>query len=252
MKKSVLAIVLSVVTLFALEAHNVPRKSKLNLKLWDNSFFSVELNHKVYPRQVREFKANNLQPGRHYVKVIKKVQRPNGFLARVIFQGYVTIPSNSRVTAKISRNHRFDVLKVRSLSPRHGHHVHNSHGHNNHGTMVNSHSGGGINSHAGASYNDALIMSDFYFGELRNTIKNTAFDSDKIKVARQAIRHSFVSSEQVLALMKMFSFDSYRVELAKFAYAYTLDKQNYFIVNNAFSFSSSVSELNQYIQTYPI
>jgi hypothetical protein len=48
----------------------------------------------------------------------------------------------------------------------------------------------------------------------------------------------------------MLSFESTRLDFAKFAYTYTLDKENYYMVNNAFSFSSSVAELNNFIGQY--
>ncbi|MCF8372573.1 MAG: DUF4476 domain-containing protein [Bacteroidales bacterium] len=61
-----------------------------------------------------------------------------------------------------------------------------------------------------------------------------------------------MSSEQVLELLQMLSFDSYRLDLAKYAYIYTVDKHNYYIVNNAFTFSSNITALNQYILSCPM
>jgi hypothetical protein len=49
--------------------------------------------------------------------------------------------------------------------------------------------------------------------------------------------------------MSLFNFESSRLEFAKFAYGYTYDLGNYFIVNDAFNFESSISELDRYIQT---
>jgi hypothetical protein len=47
--------------------------------------------------------------------------------------------------------------------------------------------------------------------------------------------------------MKLFSFESSRLEFAKFAYKYTWDINNYFLLNDAFDFESSIDELNKYI-----
>jgi hypothetical protein len=56
-----------------------------------------------------------------------------------------------------------------------------------------------------------------------------------------------LTSAQITDIMRLFSFESSRLEIAKFAYNYVVDPQRYFMVNNAFSFSSSVDDLNRFI-----
>ena len=85
------------------------------------------------------------------------------------------------------------------------------------------------------------------FGQLKNTINNQWFDSGKLQVAKQAISMNSLTPAQVAELIQLFSFESSKLEIAKMAFANTIDKQNYYIVNNAFWFSSSVAELDQYI-----
>jgi hypothetical protein len=46
--------------------------------------------------------------------------------------------------------------------------------------------------------------------------------------------------------MLLFDFESTRLTFAKFAYKYTFDKGNYYKVNDAFQFESSIEELNQF------
>jgi len=46
----------------------------------------------------------------------------------------------------------------------------------------------------------------------------------------------------------LFAFEDSRLNFAKFAYAYTLDLGNFYKVNDAFTFETSVDELNRYIQ----
>ncbi|HNQ83646.1 MAG TPA: DUF4476 domain-containing protein, partial [Bacteroidales bacterium] len=54
---------------------------------------------------------------------------------------------------------------------------------------------------------------------------------------------------QVKEIMKLFSFEESRLEFAKYAYGYTYDLSNFYIVNDAFSFESSIDELNKYIRS---
>ena len=46
----------------------------------------------------------------------------------------------------------------------------------------------------------------------------------------------------------MFSFEDSKLDFAKYAYERTYDIDNYYKVNDAFTFESSVDELNEYIQ----
>ena len=45
----------------------------------------------------------------------------------------------------------------------------------------------------------------------------------------------------------LFSFDSSRLEFAKFAYGHTVDRNRYFQTYNSFTFDSSVNELSEFI-----
>ena len=66
-------------------------------------------------------------------------------------------------------------------------------------------------------------------------------------IAEQAISSHRVKAEQVYRILLMFSFESTKLKVAKFAYNYCVDKRNYYRVNDAFTFSSSIRELNNYI-----
>jgi hypothetical protein len=81
-------------------------------------------------------------------------------------------------------------------------------------------------------------------------MENAGFESDKKLIAEQAISSHRVKAIQVYRILTMFSFESTKLKIAKFAYGYCIDKNNYYLVNDAFSFSSSIRELNNYIGNY--
>jgi hypothetical protein len=78
-------------------------------------------------------------------------------------------------------------------------------------------------------------------------ISRQNFDSNRLQIAKQVISTNQLTSAQITDIMRLFSFESSRLEIAKFAYNYVVDPQRYFMVNNAFSFSSSVDDLNRFI-----
>jgi hypothetical protein len=85
------------------------------------------------------------------------------------------------------------------------------------------------------------------FGFMLQEISRQNFDSNRLQVAKQVISSNQLTSAQITDIMRLFSFESSRLEIAKFAFRYVVDPQRYFMVNNAFSFSSSVDELNRFI-----
>jgi len=82
---------------------------------------------------------------------------------------------------------------------------------------------------------------------IKSAIENESFSSDKMIIGKQAIKNKCMTADQVLELVKLFDFEDDRLEYAKYAYARTYDVDNYYKVNSAFSFSSTKSELNDYI-----
>ncbi len=91
-------------------------------------------------------------------------------------------------------------------------------------------------------------MDNATFNNAVTTINNQSFEDNKLQVAKQVFTTNCMTSAQVAQLLKSFDFENTKLDFAKFAYGHTFDLGNYFLVNNAFDFSSSVDELNDFIQ----
>ena len=91
-------------------------------------------------------------------------------------------------------------------------------------------------------------MDNNTFDQLKQAIQKESFSDNKLKLAKQALSNNYVTTTQVKELMGFFSFDDAKLDLAKYAYDRTVDRNNYFLLNDAFSFSSSKEELMKYIQ----
>ena len=91
------------------------------------------------------------------------------------------------------------------------------------------------------------VMDDYNFGMALQQISRQSFESNRLQVAQQIAMSNPLSSAQVSNIMQLFSFESTRLEFARFAYGYVVDPQRYFMVNNAFAFSSSVDDLNRFL-----
>jgi hypothetical protein len=90
-------------------------------------------------------------------------------------------------------------------------------------------------------------MTDLDFRDMKQSVASNSFEESKLNIAKQVASSNCLFSSEVKEIMELFSFESSRLEFAKFAYRYTFDVGNYYKVNGAFQFESSIEELNKYI-----
>lgn len=86
------------------------------------------------------------------------------------------------------------------------------------------------------------------FESAQQSIKSQSFSDSKMRVAKQVARNNCLLSTQVKTLLGEFSFETDKLEFAKFAFDYTYDRGNYYKVNDAFSFESSIEDLENFLQ----
>ena len=79
-------------------------------------------------------------------------------------------------------------------------------------------------------------------------ITNESFDNSKLTLAKQIVSANPMSASQITNICKLFSFESNKLDFAKFAYGYCVDPNKYYLVNEAFSYDSSKRELNEFIK----
>lgn len=91
-------------------------------------------------------------------------------------------------------------------------------------------------------------MNSSDFNSAKGSISSKSFEDSKLTTAKQVAGSNCLNADQVKQIMGLFSFEESKLEFAKFAYSRTVDKNNYFKVNDAFSFESSIDDLNKYIQ----
>lgn len=87
------------------------------------------------------------------------------------------------------------------------------------------------------------------FQRAKQTVANADFADDKQTIAKQIVNSNCLTAQQVKEITALFDFEKDKLEFAKFAYTHTYDIGNYFIINDVFDFSSSIKELNDYINS---
>lgn len=85
------------------------------------------------------------------------------------------------------------------------------------------------------------------FSSIMSAINDESFSDDKMNVAKQTTKNKCLTTEQVIEICNLFSFEDSKLEYAKYAYPRTYDIDDYYKVNSVFGFSSSKEELNDFI-----
>jgi hypothetical protein len=94
----------------------------------------------------------------------------------------------------------------------------------------------------------AAAMSDYDFNNAKNSIYTRTTDDGKVTVARQVADNNYLTSAQVRDMLGLFNFDDSRLQFAEYAYSRVVDPNNYYMVNDAFTYESSIKELDNYIR----
>ena len=81
-------------------------------------------------------------------------------------------------------------------------------------------------------------------------ITRESFDSSKLSLAEQVVSSNLMTASQILGICRLFSFESNKLEFAKYAYEYCVDRNKYFLLNEAFTYESSKRELSEFIKKY--
>lgn len=92
------------------------------------------------------------------------------------------------------------------------------------------------------------VMSTRDFDLVKEQLRSEWFEKNRLQSAKVITDKSNFTTMQVKEMMLLFSFESNRLELAKYAYNKTVDKQNYFQLNDALTFQSSKDDLARFIR----
>jgi hypothetical protein len=197
--------------------------SNLIISSADNSFISVAINNSAPVAPSTQINFTNLMPGNHRVKIFRHFMNPGGhWKSKMVYNGFINVPPASEVVYSINFYNQLMLIASNPIW--------------------------GWNPPPPPPPPAPVFgMAPQTFNQLIISISSTPFDNTRLNIAKQAIMSNGATSQQILELMGMLTFESNRLDLAKFAYRYAADPNNYFMVNNGFTFNSSINELNRFI-----
>lgn len=90
-------------------------------------------------------------------------------------------------------------------------------------------------------------MDNTEFANAERSIASKTFSDSKMTLAKQVTGANCLTVDQVKRIMMQFDFENDRLNYAKFAFNKTFDVGNYYKLNDAFDFESTIEELDAYI-----
>jgi len=215
-------------------------QSKLSVSSTGNADIRVMIDGKKYTASNNMLMVNNLKNGNHNVKIFKfqndrnrnQANNRNG-IYQLVYSSTIFVKAQYHVDISINRFGKAFVDEQ----------------------LIS----GGYNDEDddwGVDNNDQYYdrysrraMDKESFDRFKQSLKKESFDDTRLRVAKQFVNTNYFTAAQVKDLAGLFGFEEGKLEIAKYAYDYTVDKGNYFIVADAFSFGSSKESLMSYIQT---
>ncbi len=227
--------------LLALNLVLFAKPAELDIRMFDNSNFIVFIDNYPFDEGRHAYHIRNLSHGHHNIEVYRLTNNrynPHApAVTKLFYSGRIFLQGGYLTFAEIDRRGRLNMIRKVKL-------YHSSHGNFGNGYWNNGYSGGNFGH---GDYNNVYGMDPQSFSELKNTIVRTSFDNNKLDLAKYAASRNRMTSAQVAEITRLLTFESNKLDFAKYAYSFVADPGSYFVVANAFSFSSSKRELFDYI-----
>ncbi|MBW3523519.1 DUF4476 domain-containing protein [Chryseobacterium sp. NKUCC03_KSP] len=203
------------------------------LRIPEQGNFSVELADQLISNNSGKYRFFDLPSGRIPISIYE-----NGYL---MYRTTLNVRNNSRLVLDFFTNEGLYLLDSYPLQ-------NGYYGFNNWNDIWNDPYG---NSGNIGNINYPNVMDDQTFQQFLSRMKEDAwFDDKKIIFINQQGRHAMFTSEQIRVLVKDLSFDKNKIALAKSLFSKCVDKQKYFVVEDALDFESSRRDLRDFVSNY--
>ncbi|MFN5356791.1 MAG: DUF4476 domain-containing protein [Bacteroidota bacterium] len=209
-----------------------PYASRLRVRDIDNRPIRVQIDRGPIITDPRSAVIEYISPGQHQITVWIKGNYRNPHAYRLVHTGSIQIPAGSDVRAILGRNNR---VRIHDIQP----FVYPMAGTPFASTVYTY----PVNGHCG-TYGPTGMDED-RFRHVLAAMDHAGFESTRLQVARQAIQSSgIIRTAQIREILIRLDFESSRLNLARMAYPYAADQDNYYSLFDLFQFDSSIRELS--------
>jgi hypothetical protein len=235
--------------LISLSMYAYPSFSKISISSASNAQLRVMVDGKRYTGNDNSIMISNLQQGYHSVKVYQQARNRrqpipysgnNKSNYRLVYSANVYVKPQYFVDITINRFGKA-FIDEQPIGAGYYSDDDSDNDWNDNNWNDNNRDNNDYNSRA---------MNAQSFSNFKQSLSNESFDNTRMNIAKQVINSNYFTTAQIKEVLQLFSFENNKLELAKFAYKNTIDKNNYFSVADGFTFSNNKDELMRYIQNY--
>jgi hypothetical protein len=90
-------------------------------------------------------------------------------------------------------------------------------------------------------------MPDPDYRSLVNSINNESFEENKVSVLQSSVKYNYFSVDQIIGLMGLSTFSSWKLKALELTYPFVVDKNNSYKIINALTFSQDKQKAREII-----
>jgi len=245
MKKIFTLLVASVFTLTLFAAN---RPSQLSVSLPGNSNIRVIVDNSRYENSDNNITIGDLSNGYHSIKVYEVKNQSRFFNdSKLVYTSSVLIKPAYQVNIMINRNGKAVINEQKLFDDR----KYNDRDRDDRGGRNNDYPYNDRNDNRyerDDNNRNGYQMSNDRFSKAMFVLERENFDNTRFTIAKEIVEDNYLSAGQVKQMLQLFSFDVNKLELAKYAYSKTIDKNNYFMLYDVFAMNSYKERLAEFVR----
>ena len=236
MSRLLYSLVIVLTTAVAAFARNDER-SVLEIRLSDHSPLVVSIDGRQYDKYGRTITIGNLPKGWHDLRVYEYLEyKKGGARAKLLYTGRIRIAAGSVTECVVdieTRRMRIHTMDIEDAYV----------------DYDQPHTDEPGNPTGEEPYTNSNVLNNKDLNDLKTRVDDRITDTDKLKLMKSVLEQRTYYSVQVRTMLNWLAFESSRLDFAKWSYNRVLDKQEYWKLEDMFTFSSSKDEFNEHISS---
>lgn len=222
---------LFVITVFSPVFAQYQQRSVLEIRMNDHEPIVVSVDNRYYDRHGRTITIGNLPKGWHDLRVYEYLEyKKGGGRAKLLYTGRIRIQAGTVTHCVVDR--QTGRMRIRTMDIEDAYLDYDQP--DNDSDRPGSHSN---------------ILNNQDLNDLKARVDDRVTDTEKLKLMKSVLEERTYYSVQVRTMVDWLAFEASRLDFAKWSYERILDKQDYWKLEDVFTFSSSKDEFSEHINS---
>lgn len=249
-------------------------RGALRVRLSDNAPIKIQLDGKHFGKHGSSLTIGDLPKGRHYLKIFEYDTYEHH--SHLIYEGPVRVHKHMITEAVLDiatgylNENMEEMPPMQQSSVQGGNGYEQGNGYSNNGYNNNNQNNNQEGSSNNGSYRNETpppppppapartyvpVPSEYNtlapdgMAKVEQKVKDKITDTDKLKVLQASLKKKAFTTDQLQQMMNWLNFEESRLELAKWAYSHTTDKENFANMENTQFSQNNRNELDNYINS---